>query len=65
MAPKINTHDVTPGHMYYAFELGLRSAMHETVHSYERFTPLEMAFQRALGIRNPPAYFHELLEFRR
>jgi hypothetical protein len=39
--------------------------MEVTVHPYEAFTPLEIRFVRTLGMRDPPAWSHELPEFRR
>jgi hypothetical protein len=41
------------------------AAMAVTVYPYEAFTPLEIRLMRAMGMRDPPAWSHELLEFRR
>jgi hypothetical protein len=60
-----NTHDVSPEKLDARFEMELRPAMPVTVHPYEPFTPLELRLMRGMGMTNPPAYFHELLEFRR
>jgi hypothetical protein len=60
-----NTHDVSPEKLDARFEMELRPAMRVTVHAYEPFTPLELRLMRGMGMTDPPAYFHELLEFRR
>jgi hypothetical protein len=60
-----NTHDVSPGALdaHFAAQLGAR--MQVTTYSYEPFTPLELRLMGALGMRDPPRYFHELLQFQR
>jgi hypothetical protein len=60
-----NTHDVSPEGLDARFETQLGARMRVSVYSYEPFTPLELGLMRALGIRDPPRYFHELLEFQR
>jgi len=35
------------------------------VRRYEPFTPLEIRIMQELGLNDPPAYFSELLEFRK
>jgi hypothetical protein len=60
-----STHDVSVAKLDERFERQLRAAMPVTVHSYEPFTPLEIRLMRAMGMRDPPAWSQELLEFRR
>ena len=60
-----STHDVSPARLDERFEQQLRAAMPVTVHSYEPFTPLEIRLMRTMGMRDPPAWSQELLEFRR
>jgi hypothetical protein len=60
-----STHDISPAGLDARFERQLRAAMAVTVHPYEAFTPLETRLMRAMGMRDPPAWSHELLEFRR
>jgi hypothetical protein len=60
-----STHDISPAKLDARFERQLRAAMPVTVHPYEAFTPLEIRLMRAMGMRDPPAWSHELLEFRR
>jgi hypothetical protein len=60
-----NTHDVSPEQLDRKFEQRLQSAMHETIFEYERFTPLELRLAKAVGVQNPPQFFHELLRFQR
>jgi hypothetical protein len=61
-----NTHDVSPAGLNAQFEARLRPGMTETVYPYQPYTPLERLLVGALrGIREPPRYFSELLEFRR
>ena len=60
-----NGHDVSPGKRNERIEAELRRALRVTVHPYQRFSPLETGSMRALGMENPPEYFHYLLECRR
>jgi hypothetical protein len=60
-----STHDVSAAKLDERFERQLRDAMSVTVYSYEAFTPLEIRLMRAMGMRDPPDWSHELLEFRR
>jgi hypothetical protein len=61
-----NTHDVSPAGLNAQFEARLRPGMTETVHPYQRYTPLERLVMGALrGTGEVPLYFSELLEFRR
>ena len=60
-----NTRDISAAKLDERFERQLRAAMPVTVHPYEAFTPLETWLMRAMGMRDPPAWSHELLEFRR
>jgi hypothetical protein len=60
-----STHDISPAGLDTRFERRLRAAMAVTVQPYEAFTPLETRLMRAMGMRDPPAWSHELLEFRR
>jgi len=60
-----STHDISADKLDERFERQLRAAMPVTVQSYEAFTPLEMRLMRAMGMRDPPAWSHELMEFRR
>jgi len=61
-----NTHDVSAGALNVRLEKELRQAMPLVrVREFEAFTPLEGRMMRALGMRRPPRYFSELLEFRR
>jgi len=60
-----STHDITVAKLDERYERQLRAAMAVTVHPYEAFTPLEIRLMRAMGMRDPPAWSHELLEFRR
>ena len=60
-----NTHDVSPEGLNARWAARLAMAMHESRFFYEPFTPLELRLMRALGMRDPPRYFHELDEFRR
>ncbi len=60
-----STHDISAARLNERFERQLRAAMAVTVHPYEAFTPLEIRLMRAMGMRDPPAWSHELLEFRR
>jgi hypothetical protein len=60
-----STHDITAAKLDARFEQQLRAAMAVTVHPYEAFTPLEIRLMRAMGMRDPPAWSQELLEFRR
>ena len=71
-APRVRTlwflrslHDISRGKLDEGFERQIGAAMAATVHPYGRFSPLETRLMRALGMINPPAYFQELLEFRR
>jgi hypothetical protein len=60
-----STHDISAAKLDEWFEKQLRAAMPVTVHPYEAFTPLEIRLMRAMGMRDPPAWSQELLEFRR
>jgi hypothetical protein len=60
-----STHDISVATLNEGLERQLRAAMAVTVYPYEAFTPLEIRLMRAMGMRNPPAWSHELLEFRR
>jgi hypothetical protein len=60
-----STHDISMAKLDERFERQLRAAMPVTVYPYEAFTPLEIRLMRAMGMRDPPAWSHELLEFRR
>ena len=60
-----STHDISAAGLDERFERQLRAAMAVTVHPYEAFTPLETWLMRAMGMRDPPAWAQELLEFRR
>jgi hypothetical protein len=61
-----NTHDVSADGLDGQFEVRIRARMAETVHPFEPYTPLERYLMGAAGGgREPPRYFHELLEFRR
>ena len=60
-----NTHDVSPAGLNARFAQELGTSMRLQIHPYEPFTPLETRFIRRLGMADPPAYFTELLEFRR
>ena len=61
-----NTHDVSAGGLNGRLEGRLRERFRlAKVRGYEGFTPLEKGAMRAIGMTNPPAYFSELMEFRR
>ena len=60
-----STHDISAAQVDAQFEQRLRAAMAVTVHPYETFTPLETWLMRTMGMRDPPAWAQELLEFRR
>jgi len=60
-----STHDISAAQLDARFERQLRAAMPVTVHTYEAFTPLETWLMRAMGMRDPPAWSQELMEFRR
>jgi hypothetical protein len=60
-----STHDISSAKLDARFERQLRAAMAVTVHQYEAFTSLETRLMRAIGMRDPPAWSQELLEFRR
>ena len=61
-----NTHDISVGSLNARFERQLRRSMQlVSVRRYEPFTPLEHRLMLAIGMRQPPEYFSELLEFRR
>jgi len=60
-----STHDISAAKLDARFERQLRAAMAVTVHPYEAFTPLETWLMRTMGMRDPPAWAQELLEFRR
>jgi hypothetical protein len=60
-----STHDISAARLNERLERQLRAAMAVTVHPYEAFTPLEIRLMRAMGMRDPPAWSHELLDFRR
>jgi hypothetical protein len=47
------------------FATQLSARLRFNIYSYEAFTPLELRLMRALGMRDPPRYFHELLEFQK
>jgi hypothetical protein len=57
------THDISGRNATY--DALLSAAMRPVIHWYEPATPLEARFLRAAGMRSPPAYFHELEEYRR
>ncbi|HXA52256.1 MAG TPA: hypothetical protein VNV86_18190, partial [Candidatus Acidoferrum sp.] len=60
-----NTHDVSTGSLNARFEAGLRSRMRlVSVRKYQPFTPWELRLMHAMGMKDPPLYFSELLEFR-
>jgi hypothetical protein len=59
-----NTHDVSGG-LNTQFAARLGGAMTARVRYYEPFTPLESRMARAMGMQDPPRYFHQLLEYRR
>jgi hypothetical protein len=59
-----NTHDVSRG-VNARLAARLREAMPVRVRQYEPFSALEQRAMRAMGMPGPPAYFTELLEFRR
>jgi Dolichyl-phosphate-mannose-protein mannosyltransferase len=60
-----NTHDVSPERLDARFAAQLGAWMRVATYSYEPFTPLELRLMRALGMDDPPLYFHELLEFQK
>jgi hypothetical protein len=60
-----STHDISAAKLDERFERQLRAVMSVTVHPYEAFTPLEIRLMGAMGMRDPPAWSQELLEFRR
>jgi hypothetical protein len=60
-----NTHDVSPEALDARFAAQLAARGSVTTYSYEPFSPLELRFMRALGMRNLPQYFHELLKYQR
>lgn len=60
-----NTHDVSPERLDARFAAQLGERTRVSTYSYEAFTPLELRLMRALGMRDPPRYFHELLEFQK
>jgi hypothetical protein len=60
-----NTHDVSPTGLDAQFERQLGSGMRVTRFFYEPFTPLEERAMQAVGMKDPPQYFHELVEFQR
>ena len=60
-----NTHDVSAARLDEQFEGQLRAAMPAKVYWYEPFSALETGLMRAMGMRDPPRYFHELLQFQR
>jgi hypothetical protein len=60
-----STHDISAAKLDARFERQLRAAMALTVHPYEAFTPLETWLMRTMGMRDPPTWAQELLEFRR
>jgi hypothetical protein len=60
-----NTHDVSADGLNARFEQHLRGRLRlASVRQYEPFTPLELRMMQAIGMRDPPRYFSELLEFR-
>jgi hypothetical protein len=60
-----NNHDVSSGSLNAKFEAELRSRMRlVSVRKYEPFTPWELRLMHAMGMKDPPLYFSELLEFR-
>lgn len=60
-----NTHDVSPGALDTKFATQLSGQMRAAAYDYEPFSPLERRLVQALGMPNPPRYFHELIEYRR
>jgi hypothetical protein len=60
-----NTHDVSPERLDARFVAQLGARLRLRTYSYESFTPLELRLMRALGMHDPPRYFHELLEFQK
>jgi len=58
-----NTHDVSPGGQNARIEARLRAVVRPAVFYYQPYTLLERTLMQAVGISNPPWYFHELLEF--
>ncbi len=60
-----NMHDVSAGGLNARFEQQLGAAMAATRFEYEPFTGLETRLMRAMGMTEPPRYFHELVEYRR
>ncbi|MCU1235584.1 MAG: rane protein-like protein [Candidatus Solibacter sp.] len=57
-----NTHDVSPEQWNAHFDAELRTRMQASIHSYQPYTPLELALIRR---PNAPRYFHELIEYHR
>lgn len=60
-----NTHDVSPGSANQRLETELRQTTRPTVLYYQPYSLLERAVMHAMGMREPPWYAQELLEFRR
>ena len=60
-----STHDVSRQGLDARFDEMLRGRMRATAFGFEPFSPLELSAMRALGMRDPPAYFQELIEYRR
>jgi hypothetical protein len=59
-----NTHDVSPGGINRRLDAAMRPGMRISVYEYEKFSPLETAMMRAMGVHAGP-YFSELVEYRR
>ncbi|MBS1858640.1 MAG: hypothetical protein JST11_24940 [Acidobacteria bacterium] len=61
-----NTHDVSRDSLDARYEAQLERSMRlVSVRRYQPFTPLERRLMHALGMKDAPEYFSELLEFRR
>jgi hypothetical protein len=60
-----NTHDISTDGVNTRIEAHLRAIARPTTYYYQPYSLLERALMVALGMRDPPWYFHELLEVRR
>jgi len=60
-----NTHDVSPEGLDARFAAMMGARMRVDAYGYEPFTTLEVRLMRALGMKDSPEYFHELLEYQR
>jgi hypothetical protein len=60
-----NTHDISSGGVNERFEADLRKMAKPAVLYYQPYSVLERGLMQVLGMREPPWYAQELLQFRR